>query len=141
MNGYLTGKCGLKSTSMFSQEGVGWALETLVGVSSFEDAEKDRIQGQTSLLQCFANSWSSRLMAVVLQSEGSALRLVRRLLNPKQVQYMPPSAVSSNTFFYLFRGLQVVRRLRGLKAMKKMRMARKSHGMQSLLVPAWRTVS
>lgn len=43
--------------------------------------------------------------------------------------------------FYLFRGLQVVRRLRGLKAMKKMRMARKSHGMQSLLVPAWRTVS
>lgn len=45
VNDYLTGRCGLKATSVFSQAGVGWPLETIVGVAAFEDAERERNQG------------------------------------------------------------------------------------------------
>jgi hypothetical protein len=48
VNDYLTGRCGLKATSVFSQAGVGWPLETIVGVAAFEDAERERNQGTTA---------------------------------------------------------------------------------------------
>lgn len=50
--GYLTGRVGLTSTSLFSQAGVGWPLETVVGIQPFVDAERERNEGM-SLMLCF----------------------------------------------------------------------------------------
>lgn len=45
VSGYLSGLVGLRATSKFSQEGVGWPLESIVGVQAFETAERERADG------------------------------------------------------------------------------------------------
>lgn len=45
-NGYMSGNVGSSTTSKFSQEGVGWPLETIVGVQSHEEAERERNEVQ-----------------------------------------------------------------------------------------------
>ncbi len=52
-SGYLTGRVGLTSTSLFSQAGVGWPLETVVGIQPFVDAERERNEGVHFVLVLF----------------------------------------------------------------------------------------
>ena len=62
-SGYLTGRVGLTSTSLFSQAGVGWPLETVVGVQPFVDAERERSEGVYFILVLFAEPPLAMMMS------------------------------------------------------------------------------